>query len=51
MTNWGEFRSAQPSLAAAGRALFYQFGVGLAFLSTVRRDGGPRLHPDVPDRR
>jgi hypothetical protein len=25
--------------------LLYRVGVGLAFLSTVRRDGGPRLHP------
>ena len=33
-------------LAAAGRALLYQFGgVGLGFLGTVRPDGGPRLHP------
>jgi pyridoxamine 5'-phosphate oxidase-like protein len=43
---WGEFSRARPELAAAGRALFYQFGgVGLGFLGTVRRDGGPRLHP------
>lgn len=26
----------------------YQFGVGLAFLATVRRDGGPRVHPMCP---
>ena len=29
-------------------ALLYQFGVGLAFLATVRRDGGPRVHPMCP---
>jgi Pyridoxamine 5'-phosphate oxidase len=45
---WNEFRAARPELAEAGRALLYQFGVGLAFLGTVRRDGGPRLHPMCP---
>jgi hypothetical protein len=46
---WGEFARAEPALADAGRALLYQVGpVGLAFLSTVRRDGGPRLHPVCP---
>jgi hypothetical protein len=35
-------------LADAGRALFYQFGVGLAFLATIRPDGGPRVHPVCP---
>jgi hypothetical protein len=46
--SWPEFRDAAPGLAEAGRGLLYQFGVGLAFLSTVRRDGGPRLHPMCP---
>ena len=45
---WGEFRVARPDLAEAGRALLYQFGVGLAFLGTIRRDGGPRVHPVCP---
>ncbi|MBA3553115.1 MAG: pyridoxamine 5'-phosphate oxidase family protein [Actinobacteria bacterium] len=26
----------------------YQYGVGLAFLATVRGDGGPRVHPMCP---
>jgi hypothetical protein len=26
----------------------YQYGVGLAFLATVRPDGGPRVHPICP---
>jgi hypothetical protein len=26
----------------------YQFGVGLAFIATVRADGGPRMHPMCP---
>ena len=38
----------RPDLADAGRALLYQFGVGLGFLATVRRDGGPRVHPMCP---
>jgi hypothetical protein len=48
MVTWGEFKTARPDLAEAGRALFYQFDVGLAFLSTVRADGGPRVHPMCP---
>lgn len=45
---WSDFRTDQPQLAAACRALTYQFGVGLAFLATVRPDGGPRVHPMCP---
>jgi hypothetical protein len=49
MLTWPQFRKARPDLADAGRALFYQVGsVGLGFLSTVRRDGGPRVHPMCP---
>src|SRR5260370_40505037 len=46
--SWGELEAERPDLAEAGRRLLYQFGVGLAFLSTVRPDGGPRLHPICP---
>ena len=45
---WGDFARVEPELAAAGRGLMYQFGVGLAFLATVRSDGGPRVHPMCP---
>lgn len=48
MLTWKQFREVRPEMADAGRQLFYQFGVGLAFLGTVRRDGGPRLHPMCP---
>lgn len=48
MLTWADFRQARPDLAEAGRALFYQFGVGLGFLATVRLDGGPRVHPMCP---
>ena len=46
--SWGDFRRARPDLADAGRGLLYQFGVGLGFLATVRKDGGPRVHPICP---
>jgi hypothetical protein len=48
MVTWREFRSARPDLAEAATGLFYQFGVGLAFLATSRADGGPRVHPVCP---
>jgi Pyridoxamine 5'-phosphate oxidase len=48
MVTWKEFAAAQPNLAETGRALLFQFGVGLAFLATVRKDGSPRLHPLCP---
>jgi hypothetical protein len=35
-------------MAADGRALLYEVGVGLGFLATVRADGGPRVHPMCP---
>jgi hypothetical protein len=48
VVTWREFESEQPQLARQGADLLYHFGVGLAFLSTVRSDGGPRLHPICP---
>jgi hypothetical protein len=48
MVRWQELRAERPDLAEAGASLLYQFGVGLAFLATVRPDGGPRLHPMCP---
>jgi hypothetical protein len=45
---WSEFAAEQPQLAAAGRALIYQFKVGLGYLATIRKDGGPRVHPVCP---
>src|SRR5256886_13580269 len=48
MVTWKEFAGAAPELAEAGRSLLNQFGVGLAFLATVRKDGAPRLHPVCP---
>lgn len=48
MVTWNEFEQEQPALAAVGRAQFYQHNIGLGFLATVRRDGGPRVHPVCP---
>jgi hypothetical protein len=48
MVTWKEFAAAEPELAETGRALMFQFGVGLAFLATLRKDGAPRLHPACP---
>ncbi len=48
MVSWGEFEQRAPELAARGRAILYHFGVPLGYLATVRRDGGPRVHPFCP---
>lgn len=48
MLRWADVVQQRPELAGPGASLLYQFGVGLAFLGTVRRDGGPRLHPMCP---
>lgn len=45
MLSWSDFAEQAPELAQVGRALLYQFGPGLAYLATVRADGGPRIHP------
>jgi hypothetical protein len=45
---WGEFASAVPDLAKLGLQHLYKYGPGLAFLATVRADGGPRVHPVCP---
>jgi hypothetical protein len=45
---WSTLAAERPDLAEAGRALLYQFGVGLAFLGAIRKDGGPRVHPVCP---
>ena len=48
MHTWQEFSASRPDLAKAGKRLLYQYSVGYAFLATVRKDGGPRLHPVCP---
>lgn len=48
MKRWCAFAAERPDLAEAGRALIYQYRVGLGYLATVRKDGGPRVHPVCP---
>ena len=48
MASWSDFVAADPSLAAGIRALLQQYGPGMAYLATVRADGGPRVHPVSP---
>jgi hypothetical protein len=46
MTNWNDFASAAPSLAAAGSERFDR--AGLVLVGTIRRDGYPRISPVEP---
>ena len=48
MARWADLERDAPELAAGGTRLLHQYGLGLAFLATVRADGGPRLHPFCP---
>lgn len=48
MGTWSDFASADGRLAAQVRSLLYQYGQGLAYLATIRPDGGPRVHPVSP---
>ncbi|HET9200351.1 MAG TPA: pyridoxamine 5'-phosphate oxidase family protein [Dehalococcoidia bacterium] len=48
MATWGDFKETRPELAAHGERLIKQHGIGLGFIATIRKDGGPRLHPCCP---
>ena len=48
MKRWNEFAAERPDMAEAGRRLIYQCRVGLGYLATIRKDGGPRVHPVFP---
>jgi len=48
MATWAEFAHRTPALAARGRQILYHYGVPLGYLATVRKDGGPRVHPFCP---
>ena len=45
MQRWSDLEAAEPAMAATARRLFWIPGFGLGYLATVRRDGGPRIHP------
>ena len=46
--HWQDLAPAQPGMAAAGERLLGPWGEGVAYLATVRKDGGPRVHPVMP---
>jgi hypothetical protein len=54
MATWEMFAAAEPALAARGEYLLMMNNAaaptpaGLAYLATVRADGGPRIHPISP---
>jgi len=45
MTSWAEFTKQAPEIATFGEA---RFRSGVAYLGTLRADGGPRVHPVTP---
>ncbi|MEP7357339.1 MAG: pyridoxamine 5'-phosphate oxidase [Anaerolineales bacterium] len=45
MPTWSEFAHAAPEIAAFGKG---RFDSGVAYLGTLRADGGPRVHPVTP---
>lgn len=45
MTSWTAFAQQAPQLAEFGAA---RFRSGVAYLGTLRADGGPRVHPVTP---
>lgn len=46
--SWSDFAIASPRLAADVRSLLELYGQCFGYLATVRRDGGPRVHPVSP---
>jgi hypothetical protein len=54
MATWGELAAIRPELMARARDLFLieqpdaPGPAGLAYLATIRADGGPRIHPISP---
>jgi hypothetical protein len=48
MARWIDLEREAPEIANPGRAMLYQHGPGLAYLATIRRDGGLRVHPFCP---
>jgi hypothetical protein len=45
MSNWTEFAQQATEFVAFGKARFQS---GVAYLGTLRADGGPRVHPVTP---
>src|SRR5207248_3529207 len=45
MVSWSEFTAVAPELAAFGQK---RLSGNVAYLATVKADGGPRVHPVTP---
>jgi hypothetical protein len=45
LASWAEFEEQAPEMARFGRERFQS---GVAYLGTMRADGGPRVHPVTP---
>ena len=45
MSSWHEFTQQAPEFAKFGQS---RFTSGVAYLGTIRPDGGPRVHPVTP---
>ena len=45
MTSWKEFTAQAPGIAEFGKGRLL---TGVAYIGTVRPDGGPRVHPCTP---
>ena len=48
MATWQEFAAAEPEMAALGAQLISNKTFQVAYLATLRKDGGPRVHPVCP---
>lgn len=48
MASWADLTTTDEALASAAHALLTVPGFGYGYLATVRRDGGPRVHPVMP---
>jgi hypothetical protein len=48
MASWREFAAAEPEMAALGAQLISNKTFQVAYLATLRKDGGPRVHPVCP---
>ncbi|HEX6313061.1 MAG TPA: pyridoxamine 5'-phosphate oxidase family protein [Acidimicrobiia bacterium] len=48
MATWAELETAEPEMAASAFPKPPDMHFALAFLATVRPDGGPRVHPFCP---
>lgn len=46
MASWAQFAEGNPEMAALGSKILRKYGI--AYIGTIRPDGGPRVHPISP---